>query len=85
MGRFKKDKKNPEKVIFSAYWILLAEKHFFLNLNRWRYEILIKSKKFRLDVTISKKQKNPKKVIFSAYRKLLAKKWVEDMTLLMAF
>ena len=37
---------------------------FFKNPNRLRFEILVKAKKVRLDVTISKK--NPKKGIFSA-------------------
>ena len=45
------------KINFSAYEKLSAEKHVFLNQNRWRFEILIKTKKIRFDVTISKKQK----------------------------
>ena len=76
MWKFKKIKKNPKKVIFSVYKEFLAENDVFWKSNLWRYVILLKTKKFRLDVTISKKKKKLKKIIFLAYGELLTEKHV---------
>ena len=53
-----------KKVIFSAYGKSLAEKHvLFFNQNRGRYKILVETKKFRLDGTISN-NKNIRRIDF---------------------
>ena len=76
MWRFQINKKILKKSFFLPTANFQPKNTFFLNQNCWRYEILVKTKKFRLDGTILKNKKNSKKVIFSAYRKLLAEKHV---------
>ena len=64
MGRFLKMKKKSKKVICSAYGKL------FFNQNRVRYEILVETKKFRLDVTILKDKKKSEENHFFGLRKI---------------
>ena len=68
------------KIIFSKHFFFGLEKivsrktRFFLNPNRSRYEILVKTKKFRLDVTISKKQEKFKNTLFFGLEKSISRK-----------
>ena len=64
-----KNLKNKKKLFFWLQKIISRKTSFFLILNRCRYEILIKTKKFSFDVMISEKQEKSKKYIFSAYGK----------------
>ena len=72
--------KNPDRVLWSSvvfvvrccsllFVVVGVVKLLFppmISLNGWRYEILVMTKKFRLDVEMCYRKKNPKKVIFSA-------------------
>ena len=47
---------------------------FFSNQNRLRYQIYVKTKKLRLDVTISKNQEKIEKTHFFGLRKTFSRK-----------
>ena len=77
MWRFQKNKKNPKKVILSAYGQLLADKHFFFKskpLKIWNFGKNEQVSSWCDD--LEKNKKNSKKVISLAYGKLLAEKQV---------
>ena len=67
-----KQQKKMWKNFFLACCQFFWTKFDFLrgNLNRWRYEILVKTKKFRLDEKMCNR-KNLKKIIFSPLRPFL--------------
>ena len=73
---FKKKRTIQKKSHFFILRRIFTRKWCFLeNQNRWRYEILKKTKKFRLDVTISRKKKESKKSFFDLRRIFSRKKY----------
>ena len=70
----KKNKKNKKSHFCGLRKIISQKTCFFLNQNRLRYEILVKTKKFRLDVTISKKQEKSKNTLFFGLEKIISRK-----------
>ena len=74
MWRFKQNKKNPKKVIFSAYENLLAAKHLFFKSKPLKICNFVKDEQVSSGCDDFKIQVKLEKVIYSAYRKLLAEK-----------
>ena len=70
---FRKTRKIQKKSFFCPTKIISQKSRVFLNQNLWRYEILVKTKKFRLDVTISEKQEKYKKSHVFGLRKIISR------------
>jgi len=73
-AKISKKQKIRRRHYFSLRKINSLKTRFVLNQNRSRYVILVKTKKFRHNVTVSKNNKEQKKAIFSEYGKVLAEK-----------